>query len=570
MDFEKNIILNGYENTELLSYNDFKEGDGSTVAFSDLDKSDVPGVLKSCHYNGEGKLIQTYTEQENHVGVIAATRLGKTTSYVIPTILSFAQKKVKRSMIISDPKGELYRNTATALKNCGYRVILVNFRDHRHSDFWNPLTPIFREYQKAFEIEKSVEVFQTENGLRNRFEGRVYEDQAALDRDLELAKRMQIDEVGKMIDDISEMLITTEKTSDPYWEDSARDVLRAFLWAMLEDSRPENETGKTLITEETYSFNTMLSILARFNDNGGSSDYDDKGYFSSRGEKSIAYVTIKNVVLENASTTRKCVMSSFNSKMSVFRSGSMRMITSCNSFEMKELSDGPVALFINYRDELKVHYKVISHLIKDAYCMLIEQANASESGKLSAPFYFILDEFGNFPQMSDFDTTISACAGRNIFFILIIQSYAQLDNVYGDKVSKIIRDNLNVHVFFGSNNPDTLQEFSRECGEYTRISPLSALNGSKAEIENYSIETISRMPKSALSCLRAGECIVTEANCGYVLWSKLIRYYQCAEFNDIQKASESEYTCSICPFDEKYTYEFKVEESGYRRRGFGF
>ena len=126
MDFEK-VILNGYENTKLLNYKEFTEGVRNTIAFDNLNENEVSGVLKACYYADNGKLLQTYTEQENHVGVIAATRLGKTTSYVLPTILSFARKKVKRSMIISDPKGELYRSTASELEKQGYRVILLNF-----------------------------------------------------------------------------------------------------------------------------------------------------------------------------------------------------------------------------------------------------------------------------------------------------------------------------------------------------------------------------------------------------------------------------------------------------------
>ena len=119
------------------------------------------------------------------------------------------------------------------------------------------------------------------------------------------------------------------------------------------------------------------------------------------------------------------------------------------------------------------------------------------AGKLDIPVYFILDEFGNFPALKDFETTISACAGRNIFFILIIQSYAQLNSVYGPDVAEIIKDNLNVHIFFGSNNPSTLEAFSHECGQQTRISPLSALNGKGADIDTYHIETIPLIRISA-------------------------------------------------------------------------
>ena len=223
---------------------------------------------------------------------------------------------------------------------------------------------------------------------------------------------------------------------------------------------------------------------------------------------------------------------------------------------MEELlqDDRPIAIYVAYRDEVKGHYQVISSLIQNAYNRLIEFATAQPNGKLKHPFMFILDEFGNFPAIKDFDTVISACAGRNIWFILILQSYAQLNRVYGKDVSEIIRDNLNVHVFIGSNNFDTLDAFCRECGETTRLSPLSALNGSEEKLDGFSMETLPVMPKSSLSNLDVGDCIVTEANCGYVMYSRMERYYLCEEFASLPKAMEQDYVNEINPLENKYTY----------------
>ncbi|MDE6690393.1 MAG: type IV secretory system conjugative DNA transfer family protein [Clostridia bacterium] len=541
------IIINGYENTKFVHYNDGAQLP-NTVAFDEIGEKTMSGVLKaSRHVNG--RLLQTYTEQENHVGVIAATRLGKTTSYVIPTILSFAKQPMKRGMVISDPKGELYRLTSATLREQGYKVVLLNFRDYKHSECWNPLTPIFRKYRKAASIYDEVGVVDTRKGARNVFRGVIYENQEELDSTIEQAYSMMLDEIGNDIDTLVAIVMPVMSTRDPYWEEAAQDVLKAFLWAMLEDSdRDENP-----ITEDTFSFSTILSLLNTIHSGKGMS-FDDNGYFTDRDISSRAYQFAKNTIIENGDVTRSCILAVFNTGIAIFRDCAMRLVTSCNSFDMSELVGGPVAIFINYKDEVKVHYKLISLFVQDAYRYLIEQATDKPDGKLDVPFYFILDEFGNFAKITDFDTTISACAGRNIWFILIIQSYAQLNNVYGSAVAEIIRDNLNVHVFFGSNNPATLDSFSGECGKFTRISPLSALNGKGADIEHYQIETIPLVPKSMLSHFQAGECIITEANSGYVMFSKLERYFLCDEFRNLPVTSEKEYTCSVNPFDLRYKY----------------
>ena len=80
-------LLSGYDNASLAQYNELEPNVRNTHIFDEIGGKAIDGVLKACFYK-DGKLIQMYSSDENHVGVIAATRLGKTTSYVIPTILS--------------------------------------------------------------------------------------------------------------------------------------------------------------------------------------------------------------------------------------------------------------------------------------------------------------------------------------------------------------------------------------------------------------------------------------------------------------------------------------------------
>lgn len=549
------LLLSGYENTKLVHY-DNALSLPNVIAYDQLAQASIEGVLKASMHV-DGCLMQAYSEKENHVAVIAGTRLGKTTSYVIPTILSFARQKIKKSMIISDPKGEIYRHTSSTLKQEGYKVLLVNFRDCMHSECWNVLTPIFRKYRSIQEVYNEVQLVEVDGECKNKFRGIVYDNQIELDDAIEQAKEHILCEVSTQINDISLMFISTLSTSDPYWEDSAREILKAFIWAMLEDSDlPDEDSNK--ITEDTFSFKTIIKTFNSFTEKSsyGDLNYDDKGYFSSRGKDSTAYRLFDQVVLHNAATTRRCVLSSFITKMATFNDIAVKLITSCNTFEIQQIIEQPTAIFIDYRDEIKSHYQLISLFVQDAYKFLIEEANQRSNGKLEIPFYFILDEFGNFPAIKDFETTISACAGRNIFFVLIIQSYAQLNNVYGKDVAEIIKDNLNMHIFFGSNNPDTLQEFSNECGKITRISPISAINGTGNEIDTYQLETIQLIPISRLSHFKAGECIITEANSGYVMLSKLERFFNCPEFADLPIASEKDYVCPVNLFSSRYNYTY--------------
>jgi type IV secretion system protein VirD4 len=350
--------------------------------------------------------------------------------------------------------------------------------------------------------------------------------------------------VEKGITILSQTVITATNQKDPYWDDSARDLFKAIIYGMLEDSA----SGK--ITEDNFSFDTVLRIFDSFSDS--KTNYDN-GYFRNRDiETSKAHQLARKCIIEQADNTRRCISSAFAAKISKFRDTSVRRITCANSFEMSELDgDQPTVIFVTYKDEECLHYEIISMFLSNLYSELI--AISRKKGiSLERPFYFLLDEFGNLPRFNDFDKVISACGGRNIWFLLILQSYAQLNNVYGKETAEIIKDNLNTHIFFGTNNPETKREFSLECGYKTIISPMSALNGNGETIERYEKDTVALVPVSKLNSITPGECIVTQMR-EDVLWSKMERSYLCPEF-DGEQADVSARGQKISFSSEKYRY----------------
>ena len=46
--------------------------------------------------------------------------------------------KYKKSIVVTDPKAEIYRKTSKYFKEIGYTVKVFNLKDMKHSDRWNP------------------------------------------------------------------------------------------------------------------------------------------------------------------------------------------------------------------------------------------------------------------------------------------------------------------------------------------------------------------------------------------------------------------------------------------------
>lgn len=48
--------------------------------------------------------------------------------------------QTQSSVVVTDPKGEVFVNTARIKEKQGYQVIVMNFLDMWSSNCWNPLT----------------------------------------------------------------------------------------------------------------------------------------------------------------------------------------------------------------------------------------------------------------------------------------------------------------------------------------------------------------------------------------------------------------------------------------------
>jgi type IV secretion system protein VirD4 len=128
---------------------------------------------------------------------------------------------------------------------------------------------------------------------------------------------------------------------------------------------------------------------------------------------------------------------------------------------------------------------------------------------------------------------ITVGRSRKIWFNMVVQSYAQLNNVYGDTVADIVKSNCGIKMFIGSNDIETCKEFSELCGNMTvSTSSVSSSTGDKAGNLNVStqIQTRPLIYPSDLQKLNNREStgnaiIVTFGN--YPLKTKFTPSYKC-------------------------------------------
>ncbi len=346
-----------------------------------------------------------------HNLVIGSTGAGKTQTTVLPMVNLLA--KHDESMIITDPKGEIFENTSNYLKSLGYNIVLLNFRDPQQGNAWNPMYLPYSLYKDG-NIDKSVELL---------------EDLAA-----------------NILHDPS------AKGQDPFWENTSADYFAGLACALFEDATPDeiNLNSISLMTtvgEEKLANTTYV-----------------KDYFSYKDPGSTAYTKASSTLMA-PSETKGSILSVFKQKIQLFASrANLSEMLSNNDFDMRDIGRKKTAVFIVIQDEKTTYHSLVTIFLKQCYETLISVAQES-GGKLPHRTNFILDEFANMPPLKDVTTMVTAARSRNIRFTFIIQNFAQLYEVYGKENGETIKGNCGNIVYLISTELSALEEISKMCGE---------------------------------------------------------------------------------------------------------
>ena len=117
-------------------------------------------------------------------------------------------------------------------------------------------------------------------------------------------------------------------------------------------------------------------------------------------------------------------------------------------------------------DEDKTYFTLVTIIVGLLYRELVKLANIQENKKLNFQIDWLLDEFANCPPLADIEAIVSVARSRGMRFHFFIQSFAQLNNVYGKDVAQIILDNCGL-VYLKTNTQDTAEEISKRLGKQT-------------------------------------------------------------------------------------------------------
>jgi type IV secretion system protein VirD4 len=352
--------------------------------------------------------------QDTHTLLIGTTRSGKSRRNIIPAI--WTNGKAGESMIITDPKGELYTRTQSYLREKGYEIVLLDFRTPTRGNHWNPMDGVNQAIQFG-----------------------------------------DISQASKIAWDIASMISPVPIRGDDIWANGTQSVLAATILAisMEADSDEKKHLG---------SVYQMLIELGKPMLLNKKPFVPLNHYFDSLPMGHIAKSAFGTASLAPTGQ-RGSFYTGAAAKLRLWSDPNIAFMTSKQDHEMQTFGEKKTAVFLVIPDEETTYHVLASLYINQAYQALISSANRNED-RLKIRTNFLLDEFGNLPVIPNFDTKITVSLGRGIRFTLVVQSIDQLRNHYRDSV-KTILGNCHTWIYLLTTDQETAEEVSKRTGKYT-------------------------------------------------------------------------------------------------------
>ena len=349
---------------------------------------------------------------DSHNIVIGSTGAGKTQDIVHPMVKVLA--KNGESMIITDPKAEIYKEHAGLLKALGYNIIVLNFRDPQRGNCWNPLALPYKLYKEG-----------------------------------------NTDKAMELLDDVASNILYEEGgNKDAFWEKTSADYFAGLALGLFEDAK-----------EEEVNINSISVMTTIGEEKFGARSSYIKEYFNSKDPASAAYTCASGTVMA-AEETKASILSTFKQKIRLFASReNLSEMLATSDFDMTKIGKEKTAVFMIIQDEKKTYHALATIFVKQCYETLIGTAQETSTGALPIRTNFILDEFQNMPPLKDITTMVAAARSRHIRLTMIIQNFAGLEATYEKEVAQTIRSNCNNLVYLLTTELAALEEISKLCGE---------------------------------------------------------------------------------------------------------
>lgn len=505
---------------------------------------EVRGVILG-QYTDKGKqciCLPENTKGNRNILILGSPGTGKSFCYVRNAVYQAIIRK--ESMIITDPKGELYESTYETLKENGYKIFVYNLVTPTRSDAWNCLSEIYdpetgdiseirvTEFVDAImrntadgkddpfwgggesNLLKAIVMFcawRRETDLRHE-----YEIEAR-----DISRQLQGTLAQQDIDKVVNIIVNDDERIHMCDREMAMQLL--IKWAYGED-KVNDRMGEMKRKASPCDIASIYYMLVTTDISAFEEKFKVVPVSHPAG---IAWSIFKN----GPDSTRPNMVQGLSQRLQLFMMHDIRRITTNDDIRFESLGEEKTALFCVISDKSTAMRALTSlfftFLFKD-----ISDAADRFGPENRLPVNVICDEFANLGTIPGFDVTISTVRSRKINISIILQSVMQLSKNY-EEASETIISCCDTILFLGCNDTETADFISNLSG-VASIRVLSTKDsrntslGNRTLMQGYQIgegdgkrnlmnpDEVRRLPREDVIIYHNGRNILQAHRCGYI------------------------------------------------------
>lgn len=348
--------------------------------------------------------------------IIGGSGAGKSWRKIKPDILQMVG-----SYVVTDPKGELYRDTCKVLEKNGYKVKVLNVLQPKYSNGYNPFRYINKETLET-DVLSLVNCF-----MKNTSDSK-------------------------------------KQGGDQFWDDSMKALLTAIVFYLVLE---ENEE-KTF--ERVFDLVRKVSVDEETGDIDESKTELERIFNKVRVEQPYhpglqAYEEFKLA----SGKTAKSILISLAVRLNIFINSDICAMTYEDEMELEKIGTEKTAIFLITPDTDETFNVLVSMFYTQLFKVLFYEADFKHNGKLPYLVSCELDEFANIGEIPNFDKYIATMRSRNVRVAIILQALSQLEKLYKESWETILGC-CYIFNYLGTTDQKTQKYVNEKLGKTTILS----------------------------------------------------------------------------------------------------
>ncbi|RLV60376.1 type IV secretory system conjugative DNA transfer family protein [Parashewanella curva] len=314
------------------------------------------------------------------------------------------------------------------------------------------------------------------------------------------------------IQKIGQMLFPNIDNEAPVWQASARSLWLGLVLYLIESPPLPVTMGEVLrlLTQGDEYLAQQLELRL-----------DSNVSLSSQ-----CLLALKEY-LDTPERTRGSVRKSFTSALELFYNPVIDAVTAGNDFDLRHIRQHKMSIYVGVTPDDLNRLSPLINLFFQQLIDLNTRELPEQNPQLKYQVLLLLDEFAAIGKVNILSKGISYVAGYGLRLLTIIQSPAQLREIYGHDGAETLIDNHALQIVFAPKNPKVAREISDSLGTSTinNRSRSRQLSGKGGKSENISDHGRALMLPQELMQMGADNAILLLENCPPVKCKKL-RWYQ--------------------------------------------